>query len=245
MKVFCITQARMGSSRLPGKVMQLIHGRPMLEYHIMRVQQSKLIDSHIVATTTHDRDQPIVEYCDEHQYTYFCGDEDDVLGRFYNAAKEAGAVADDLIIRLTGDCPLVSGPLIDELILMHHKGHKSQYSHVSLNYFPRGFDAEIFSMQKLTEANRLATTVAQREHVTLYMYTQKDALIVPLETGKKDWSTFRLCVDEVDDMHLVDELIKRLGERWLCASTEEICQLLVDNKQLAKVNQSVRQRTTH
>lgn len=249
MKVICITQARMGSARLPGKVLQLIHNRPMLEYHLMRVSQAKLVDAHIVATTNTQSDLPIVEYCKQSKQKYFCGDEQDVLSRFYLAAIEAGAAPDDLIVRLTGDCPLICAQLIDDAIIKHQQDGSSkgsaQYTHVSLKYFPRGFDVEVFSMALLTDAYTHAKTAAEREHVTLYLYTNQNATVVPLETGKPEWSLFRLCVDEVEDMQLVCEVIAHLGDNWLQASPAQICQLLVENEQLVKINKNVQQRSTH
>lgn len=245
MRVICITQARMGSSRLPGKVLCLIHGKPMLEYHLLRVQQAKLVDEHVVATTTDENDASIVEYCKSHQQAFFCGDEQDVLSRFYLAALNVDAQPDDIIVRLTGDCPLISGKLIDDAIRLHKQGVHGQYTHVSLDYFPRGFDCEVFSMDMLTDAYNNATTPAQREHVTLYLYTQNRAVVVPLTTGKSAWSKFRLCVDEVDDMRLVEELIGQLGGNWLQASPDTICQLLLQDEQLANINKAVQQRAAH
>lgn len=244
-KVICITQARMGSARLPGKVLQLIHNRTMLEYHLMRVEQAKLVDTHIVATTNRQSDLPIVEYCKQCNQKYFCGDEQDVLSRFYLAAINAGAAPDDIIVRLTGDCPLICAELIDDAIIKHQQGGSSQYTHVSLNYFPRGFDVEVFSMALLTDAYTHAKTAAEREHVTLYLYTNENAKVVPLETGKSEWSLFRLCVDEAEDMQLVTEIIAHLGDNWLQASPAQICQLLVENEQLVMINKKVQQRSTH
>ncbi|MBO1256007.1 glycosyltransferase family protein [Alteromonas sp. 5E99-2] len=245
MKVICITQARMGSSRLPGKVLQRIHGRPMLDYHLLRVKQAKLIDAHIIATTAHDIDKPIVEFCKHYQQKYFCGDEQDVLGRFYFAALDVGAQPEDIIVRLTGDCPLISAELVDDVISIHKRGVKGQYTHVSLDFFPRGFDCEVFTMAMLEDAYQNATTQAQREHVTLYLYTQSANAVVPLTTGDALWRQFRLCVDEPSDMRLVEEVLKQLGNNWLQASPKDICQLLLQDEQLASINKEVRQRTTH
>lgn len=245
MRSICITQARMGSSRLPGKVLTPINDRPMLEYHIRRVKQAAMVDTHIIATTTELIDQPIVDYCETNQQPYFCGDEHDVLSRFYHAALKAGATENDIIIRLTGDCPLICPSLIDEAIAQHHQGVPSQYTHISLAYYPRGFDVEVFSMASLTAAYRAATTQPQREHVTLYLYTKPDALVVPIESGHLTWGQFRLCVDEPDDLRLVEQLLSLLGDNWLNATPEEICTLLLNHPQLAQINTHVAQRIAH
>lgn len=245
MRVICITQARMGSGRLPGKVLVPINGRPMLEYHIGRVSQSTSVDLHIIATTTESIDQPIVDYCEAHQQAYFRGAEHDVLGRFYHAALMADATDEDIIIRLTGDCPLICPSLIDEAVKQQHQGDMSQYTHLSLTYFPRGFDVEVFSMASLSTAYKEATTQPQREHVTLYLYTKPDALIVPIETGQQAWGQFRLCVDEFDDLRLVKQLLDYFGNDWLEASPDKICTLLLNNPQLAQINAHVAQCTAH
>ncbi|QYJ95058.1 cytidylyltransferase domain-containing protein [Shewanella spartinae] len=245
MRVICITQARMGSSRLPGKVLTPIANKPMLEYHIERVAQSHLIDTHIIATTIEDNDQAIADYCHTKQLQCFRGDEQDVLQRFYEAALSVGAEQEDIIIRLTGDCPLICPELIDQAIRKHQTGDPAQYTHISLAFFPRGFDVEVFSMHSLTLAFQHAHTQAQREHVTLFLYTQPDAQIIPIETGKASWGEFRLCVDEIDDLRLVEQTIQLLGENWLTADHKTICKLLTDNPELAQINKHVAQRIAH
>lgn len=245
MRVICITQARMGSSRLPGKVLTLIAGQPMLEYHIERVAQSSLIDTHIIATSDQQSDQAIADYCQTKQLTCFRGDEQDVLARFYQAAMSVKAKDNDIIIRLTGDCPLICPELIDQAIRKHQAGDLDQYTHISLTYFPRGFDVEVFSMASLKRAYHQAHSQAQREHVTLYLYSQSGAKIVPIETGQTSWSAFRLCVDEIDDLRLVQQLIDLLGEGWLTAGPEKICNLLIEHPRLADINKHVAQRIAH
>ncbi|ABE56389.1 acylneuraminate cytidylyltransferase [Shewanella denitrificans OS217] len=246
MKVICITQARMGSSRLPGKVLKIIGTRPMLEYHVRRVAKSKLINHHIIATSNQENDLPIVEYCQQNNIDYYRGNETDVLGRFYETALSVHAEPDDIIIRLTGDCPLICPQLIDDAIKLQFSGESQQYTHVSLAYFPRGFDVEVFRMRSLSEAYFKALAPAQREHVTLYLYSKPDALIVPVTLhGNPSWSHFRLCVDEQDDFLLVEQLICRLGEQWLDAGPRQICELLEGNPQLVTINAHIHQRTAH
>nr|WP_320126428.1 glycosyltransferase family protein [uncultured Shewanella sp.] len=244
-RVICITQARMGSSRLPGKVLAPIQGKPMLEYHLARVHQAKLVNSHILATSDTEIDKPIIKFCKLKKQPFFCGSESDVLSRFYHAALQTKATPDDIIVRLTGDCPLISATLIDEAITKHRQGDNSQYTHISLNYFPRGFDVEVFSMASLTKAYQNATKAAEREHVTLYLYTQPDCIIVPVETGQLDWHEFRLCVDESEDLQLATALIGLLGENWLNASPRKICQLLQQHPEIAQINNKIIQRSPH
>jgi spore coat polysaccharide biosynthesis protein SpsF len=246
MTVFCITQARMNSSRLPGKILKPINEIPLIKYHLQHVAQAKNIDRHIIATTDSLADTPLVEFCQQLKQAYFCGDEHNVLSRFYDAAVDAGAGDEDLIIRLTADCPLICPKLIDEVITSHRAHTQAEYSHVNLLYFPRGLDVEIFSMKTLRYVFYHASTVAEREHVTLLINGNPNVYnINSINTGKKEWSDLRLCVDEPLDFKLVSEVIQRLGSDYLLASAAEICQLLKADPALAGINASVRQKVLH
>jgi len=246
MKVICITQARMGSTRLPGKVLKQIEQRPLIAYHIERVKNSKLIDHHIIATTNSSLDVPLVEYCKQHKQQYYLGDEHNVLERFYQCAIAKNAQPQDIIVRLTGDCPLICSSLIDQAISTQLSGASNQYTHISLDYFPRGFDVEVFSMKMLTDAFKYANSAAEKEHVTLYLYSNPSTYNIVRVIGEnKRWSKFRLCVDELDDFILVTALIKRLGNRWQNASPEYICNILLNDNQLAKINANVIQHLSH
>jgi len=246
MTVFCITQARMNSSRLPGKILKPVNGIPLIEYHLQRVAQAKSIDQHIVATTDTAADIPLTKYFQKKNQAYFCGDEHDVLSRFYHTALNVGAKEEDLIIRLTADCPLICPKLIDQVIGSHQAHTEADYSHVNLLYFPRGLDVEIFSMKTLCSVYQTASTTSEREHVTLLMYSRPDLhTINSINTGQKQWSHLRLCVDELSDFKLFTEIIQRLGSDYLSESATKICQMLISDPALASINAEVRQKTLH
>jgi len=246
MAVICITQARLGSSRLPSKVMMKIQGKPLLQYHLERAALAHSIDQHIVATTDKVIDLAIAEFCAEHGYNCFRGDEQDVLKRFYDAATVAGAQPDDIIVRLTGDCPLIAPELIDKAIESHQARSGTDYSHISKDYYPRGFDAEVFSMQTLTEAYLEATREAEREHVTPFIYNHPQRYQLNSVTGSTTAaSRLRLCVDEPPDFELISRVIAFFGNDIIHTSGEKICSYVLEHTELIEINQSVVQITSH
>ena len=244
MAVYCITQARMSSSRLPGKVLLKIKQIPLLGYHLARVQQSKLINQHWLAISEDIADDPLAAYLTQQRSAFYRGSEHDVLERFYQTAINAGAKTDDLVIRLTGDCPLVCPELLDRVISEHIRYNSQGYSHLSLAEFPRGFDTEIFSMALLTAAQNKATQPAEREHVTMYMYQQHRYPIHAVKGGATDWSRFRLCVDQAEDFALIEQLATQLDE-LVTVDAATLCSYLQQHPQLAKINEQVQQKTAH
>lgn len=243
MSVICITQARLGSSRFPKKVLMEIKGVSLLEFHMRRVQQSKMVDKHIVAIPGSPQDQGLADYCVKQGYDLFQGDELNVLSRFYHAALANGVKQNDTIVRLTGDCPLICPRLIDDVVTQHLENNQSGYTHLSLSYWARGLDIEVFSMATLQRTFENASLPMELEHVTYYIYTHpEDFVVMPVEGGKPTWGAYRLCIDESDDFDLLEAIVERLGDDWPSASAHEICQLLDKNPQLTLINQTVMQK---
>lgn len=250
MKIFCISQARVGSTRLPNKVLKLINNKPLLKYHIERLKQVNGIDELIIATTNKPQDQAIVDFCQQHNIHYFCGDEDNVLSRFYHTAVHSNASDGDLIIRVTSDCPLIAPELIDSLIVQHKTRNSSGISNIDIQSYPRGFDAEIFTMAALTKAYQNANTHFQQEHVTPYFYQhakQYPKLSINLLNNKGDRTNqlnlpLRLCVDEPADFELIEQLIDQYPNNILTANAQAIIDYLSLHPKLAGLNQQVQQK---
>ena len=159
--ILCIIQARMNSTRLPGKVLMPLAGKPMLEWVVDAAQESKLIDKVIVATGAHISNKPISEFCNEKGIDLFIGSLDDVLDRFYTVATLLKPMH---IVRLTADCPLLTGELIDKVI--------TPYLQDDLSYIQNiydGLDVEVFPYEELLKAHKLCDNNVDREHVTPYM----------------------------------------------------------------------------
>ena len=136
-KTIAIVQARMGSTRLPGKVLKNLKGKPILDYVIERLRLSKNIDDIVLAIPTKDKDDVLEEYAKEKNLNYFRGSEDDVLGRYYHAAKEYGA---DVVVRITSDCPLIDAEIVDSVIKKHVEGNFDFTANVLVRTYPRGLD---------------------------------------------------------------------------------------------------------
>lgn len=209
-QVVAIIQARMGSTRLPGKVLKLILGKPMLERMIERVKLAKFIDQIVVATSTKPQDDPICHLADKVNLHYFRGSEVDVLDRFYQAAKKFSA---DIIVRLTGDCPLIDPKIIDQVVSMRKSYGADYASNRSINKaVPSGMDAEAFIFKALQAAHHQATSSFDREHVTpfIYYHPRQFKLVAVSGSKKKQKQQWHLSVDEPKDLKLVRSIYSRL-----------------------------------
>lgn len=199
MKVIAIVQARMGSTRLPNKVMSLIRGRPMIELLLSRLAKSTQIDQIIVATSVDPRNQPLRECVEKLGYHCFIGSELDVLERYYEAAKSLDA---DIVVRITGDCPVIDPVLVDECIERFKSSNVDYLSNTMPPTFPDGLDTEVFSFLALQTAAFEAKEAFDREHVTPYIRNSLLLRKSSLQYGK-DLSNLRWTVDEFSDLEVI------------------------------------------
>ena len=153
-EILLIIQARMNSSRLPGKVLADICGKPCLQHVLEKVSKSKKVNNIVVATTTNPVDNPVVDLCNQLGHKTFCGDENDVLGRFYEAAEIEEALT---IVRITADCPMIDPDVIDEVISTFLINNHDYVSNTIKRTYPDGLDVEVMSIDALSEANKKAT----------------------------------------------------------------------------------------
>ncbi len=207
--IVAIVQARMGSTRLPGKVLLPILGRPMLSYIIARLRSVQRITNVVVATSEKSRDDPIVSFCAGQQISCHRGSEEDVLDRFYKAALAEKA---DHVIRITADCPLVDPQVVHELMELYFDGG---YDHCGVatgagatkaetsGRYPDGLDAEIFSLAVLQRAWKESTTTLHREHVTPFIWQQPDRFKLGQLKSATDYSHLRFTVDNKEDYELI------------------------------------------
>ncbi|OFZ16578.1 MAG: hypothetical protein A2X86_12340 [Bdellovibrionales bacterium GWA2_49_15] len=219
MKILAITQARIGSTRLPNKVLKKIGEKTLLQMHLERVQRSKLINQLIVATTDEIGVEGIVEVANLVGIKTFKGNLNDVLDRFYSAYKIFGA---DAIVRVTSDCPLIDPSLIDSVIkLFCDSGH--DYVSNTLNpTFPDGVDVEVFKATALEQAWHEATLKSDREHVSAYIWKNstflgKDKFKSSCFENNPNYSQYRLTVDTPDDFVRIEKLVEMIGDDgpWL------------------------------
>lgn len=213
MNVIVITQARSGSTRLPSKVLKKIQNKTLLQIHIDRIKQAKLIDDIYIATTIDKSDNIIEELANELQVKYYRGSEDDVLDRFYQTVKN---VKPDFIVRLTSDCPLIDPKLIDEVVGEAKVQNLDYYSNVLVEKYPDGQDIEVFKFTALKKAWREAVLLSEREHVTPYIRKNSTFFGQSLFTSNNhnlnvDYNHVRLTVDEPSDFEVIKILINDLG----------------------------------
>lgn len=209
MKVVCIVQARVGSTRLPGKVLKQICGKIVLEHDIDRLKRVKNIDEIVIATTTLEKDNAIVKECERLGVKYFRGSEEDVLSRYYYAAKENNA---DVVVRVTSDCPLID-PEISNDVIKYYLNNKDKYDYVSNTIertYPRGLDTEVFSFKALEKAFNEAISERYREHVTPYIWDNPKVFRLAQYKNSQDYSDLRWTLDTEEDFELIDKIYNLL-----------------------------------
>ena len=240
-KTAAIIQARMGSTRLPGKVLKKIKDKTVLSHVIKRVEQSKKIDEIIIATTKHRRDDPIIKEAKKYGINYYRGSEEDVLSRYYESAEQYDI---DTIVRITSDCPLIDPFIIDEIIEFYQKNDYDLVTNAGPKQenrtYPRGMDTEVFSFEILKEIYQNADQKYQREHVTPYIYENSDR--ISYYKNNNDYSKYRLTLDEKEDLKLIKKVYNNLYKGEHDFYLADIIQLLEENKHLQKINQDIKQK---
>ena len=238
MNIVAIIQARMGSTRLPGKTMMKILGKPMLWYSVARAKAAKSISRVVVATTTEERDRPIFDYCTKNGIDCYRGSEQDVLDRYYQAAKIFKA---DTIVRVTSDCPLVDPNVID-LALKGLNGGKYDYVKTGKSW-PNGIGTvEIAGFGVLERAWRDAKLPGEREHVMPYIYTHPELFKIKTIDYKKDCSGIVLSVDTKPQLEAVAKIIGALGKGGLSFTTADILAYLKKNPAVLKSLEGIGRR---
>lgn len=244
MKVVCIVQARVGSTRLPGKVLKKICGKTVLEHDINRLKLVANIDEIVIATTVEKQDDKIVDEAKRLGVKYFRGSEEDVLSRYYYAAKENNA---DLVIRVTSDCPcldyVIIKDMIDMFIYKYCNEDVDYLNNVIDRTFPRGYDVEIFSFRALEEAFNKAYKKYEREHVTPYLYDINNGFKIVSYKNSKDYSKYRLTLDTYEDLQVISTIYDSLFYSKGYFLLSDVVDFLEKNQDIAKINQEIRQKT--
>ncbi len=209
MKIVAVTQARLGSKRLPKKVIKKINGETLLEIHIKRILKSSIIDSVIIATTNEKEDDVIQKEAIRLNVGCFRGSKNDVLDRYYNSVKE---ICPDYIVRITSDCPLIDSRLVDQIIEETIKSKVDYCSNTLTESYPDGQDIEVFTYKALKKAWKESKLNSEREHVTPYI--KKNSSIFKLKSislSDMNYSSVRITVDELEDFNVIKMLIDNLG----------------------------------
>ena len=229
----CIVQARMGSSRLPGKVMMDLDGNNcLLDYVLNQLNCSKLIDKIIVATTKLKEDKQIVNHVKKYNLEAFCGSSNDLLDRYYQCAKKNNL---EHIVRITADNPLIDPKIVDMVIEKYNNTEYEYVTNALIRTYPNGVETEVFSMNVLEKAWENAVLPSEREHVTPYIQNPKNKFKVLNIKYNENISHLRWTVDRINDLKLVKCIVKQIKTRPI--TMKEILELNKKDPNLKKINQ--------
>jgi spore coat polysaccharide biosynthesis protein SpsF len=233
--IAAIIQARMGSTRLPGKVLMKVDKKPLLGYQLDRVLRSKELDKVIVATSILEDDNKIEDFCLDYGIDCYRGSENDVLGRYYDCAKQKNI---DTVVRITADCPLIDPCIIDKIV-QKFKGDDVDYCTNTVPHetskFPDGSDVEVFSIKALEKASQEITDRHFREHVTFQFWQSGDYKISQY-TQDKDWSNYRITVDYPEDFEVVEYIFSELKSKNIFGSLDEVIDIIDSNQEIKEKN---------
>ncbi len=241
MNTAAIIEARMTSTRLPGKVLLPILGRPTLELLVERLRRSRRIDQVIVATTVNRTDDAIEAAARRVGAGCFRGSEHDVLDRVLKAAKAHGT---ELIVEVTGDCPLIDPETVDRVVDAFLQGDCDYASNVLKRTYPRGLDVQAFPTAVLDEVARLTSDPVDHEHVSLYIYSHPEKFrLRSVESGLPEkFLPLRLTVDTPEDFALIRAVYEALYPANPAFGLREVLELLERRPELAQLNQHVEQK---
>lgn len=211
--VLLVTQARMSSTRFPGKIFEKVGGRKLLEIHIDRLKKSSLVDKILVATTQNSKDDVVNKWAEENDIAVYRGSEFDVLDRFYKASLPYKPT---WVVRVTSDCPLIDPKLVDSVIHLAKSSNVDYASNIMIEKFPDGQDVEVFTFDALQTAWELAKLPSEREHVTPFIRNNLNDLGQKIFKAMNydapdDFSDMRMTVDEPADLELIKQLIEQIG----------------------------------
>ena len=243
MKVVCLVQARVGSTRLPGKILKEICGKTILHHEIDRLKKCKEIDEIVIATTDKEDDDKIVNEAKKLSVKYFRGSENDVLSRFYYAAKENNA---DIIVRVTSDCPCIDFEILDKMLIYFKDKYKEKQveylSNTIKRTYPRGYDIEIFTFSALEKSYINAEKEYEREHVTPYIYDKTNNFLKLSFENKDDYSEYRVTLDTIEDFIVIKNIFENLYYKNPYFKLNDVVQYLNNNLHIVDINKHIEQK---
>lgn len=239
-KVVTIVQARMSSTRLPGKVMREVLGKPLLGYLIERLHRVTRSDKLVIATSTSPEDDEIAAFCQQQQTEVFRGSLLDVLDRYVQAAHQYQA---ELVMRICSDCPLFDPAIADTMIDYALQHHADWTSNVLERSYPRGMDVEVCSMKALERAHREGIKPEEREHVTPFLYRHPELFSLANYIHTPSYPQYRLCVDTAEDFELIRRIFEALYPKNPYFTLEDILRLLETHPDWLDLNAHIQQKT--
>ena len=230
----CIIQARMGSSRLPGKaLMKSDSGKPLLYYVINQLRYCSKVKNLVIATTTNQEDDEIEKFANNNSVNVFRGKEKDVLDRYFQCAKKYSF---STIVRITADCPLIDPQIVDKVIEQFFSGNYDFATNTLTRTFPIGTDVEVFSFSALNKAWENAQLPSEREHVTPYLHNKENFKIINVENDK-NISNLRLTVDRIEDFELIKQILNNISINPI--HLEDVLELFLRKPELIEINKHI------
>ena len=233
--IIALIQARMGSSRLPGKVLKPLGGMPAIDQVLARVKQVQKIEKIIVVTSIDSANLPLISHVTAHGDSIFVGSENDVLDRFWQATRLTNA---DHIVRITADCPLIDASVIDLVIQTHLDNNFDYTSNIDPPTWPDGLDVEIMKRSVLEYAWCNAKNERDREHVTLFIRENADCYRLGNVSSSVNLSDYRWTLDQEEDYRFLSEIFSRLNGHNIC-TTEQVLDLLDQFPELLSINSTI------
>jgi spore coat polysaccharide biosynthesis protein SpsF len=240
--IVIIVQARMGSTRLPGKILKEVLGKPLLDYEMEQLHRVKHARTLAVATTVASVDDAVEAHCHKKGYKVFRGSEEDVLERYVQAARSLHA---DVVVRVSADCPLIDPAVVDDAIDLYltNTPFVDYVSNTLERTYPRGLDVEVISFNALQEAHLLTASAEEREHVTPYIWRHPEIYqLLPLTQGK-DESSHRWTVDTEEDFALIKNILEALYPTVPHFHKDRIIALFHQHPDWMEINRHIKQKT--
>jgi spore coat polysaccharide biosynthesis protein SpsF (cytidylyltransferase family) len=236
-KITAVIQARLGSTRLPGKTMMMLEDEPLLGHLAKRIRAAHNVNDIIIATTVEKRDDAIVEFAVNNNLKYYRGSEDDVLDRFYNTCVEFDV---DTIVRVTPDCPLLDPRIVDLVVSKYMEGNYDYVSNVIIPTFPDGLDTEVFSFHSLEKAWHEAELLSEREHVTAYIVKHPDKFsMFNVKRDGEDLAWMRWTVDTPKDFEFIKEIFSNISNKNGIFFSEDVIDVLNKKPELLEINTDI------
>lgn len=235
-RTVAVIQARLTSTRLPAKVLKPLGSKEVLRHVVDRLAHCRVIDEVVIATTTDSADDSLVAFCQHHGLTYFRGDRNDVLSRFYHCATKYDAAA---VVRVTSDNPLVDPTVVDRTIALFREKSADYAANNLRKCFPHGLDVEVIGFSALAQSYQRADKAPEREHVTQYVRHRPETYRLEHLDAGGDWQDIRLTLDHDDDYQLIALVMRLLGEQ---ADFQAIIDLFSEFPALRRLNDFARQQ---
>lgn len=229
-----IIQARMGSTRLPGKMLMDIVGKPVIQHVCERLKKAKMIDEIWLATANDKINDRLAKWAFKNKIPCFRGSENDVLDRYYQTALKADA---DVVVRITGDCPLLDFMIVDRIIREFKKGDYDYVCNTLPPTYPDGLDVEVFSFSALKKAWKEAKLKSEREHVTIYIKKHPELFKIKNISNEADLSHYRWTLDTKEDLDLIRLIAGECQKKKEFCGLKEILKITNEHPDWLKINQ--------